>query len=214
VKALAWSPDSQRIAAVGLDGVVQVWNALDGSRYFTVSTTQQRGDATPLAWSPDGQYIAIRGDIVQILRAKDGQQISRLPADVFIYSFDWSPDSHYLVTISSDNKMLCWNILNNNTIMWQRDLEDVGSYSTIKWSPSGRYIATTLGNHKVVDIWDAQGNYITTYSDHSDMVYIVAWQPNNLNDDNRDLLASGSKDQTMRIWEFSPHGISDSDGSR
>ena len=55
--AVAWSPDSKRVASGAHD--VRVWNALDGSPIFTY--TRHTASVYALAWSPDGTRIASAG---------------------------------------------------------------------------------------------------------------------------------------------------------
>jgi WD40 repeat protein len=59
VNALAWSPDSRRIASASYKAV-QVWDATTGDSVFTY---QGHHDwVRSVAWSPDGTRIASSGD--------------------------------------------------------------------------------------------------------------------------------------------------------
>jgi WD40 repeat protein len=61
VNAVAWSPDSKRIASAGTpDPTVQVWDATDGGHVYTY--TGHTAGVWSLAWSPDGKRIASGGD--------------------------------------------------------------------------------------------------------------------------------------------------------
>ena len=61
VNAVAWSPDSKRIASAGTpDPTVQVWDATDGGHVSTY--TGHTAGVWSLAWSPDGKRIASGGD--------------------------------------------------------------------------------------------------------------------------------------------------------
>src|SRR5207237_108071 len=55
VLAVAWSPDSKRIASASTDDTVQVWDALDGKDVYTYRGHTE--DVNTVAWSPDGQYL-------------------------------------------------------------------------------------------------------------------------------------------------------------
>src|SRR5205085_12583926 len=59
VNAVAWSPDSKRIASASSDGTVQVWDAANGSHVLKYHG--HRSDVFAVAWSPDGKYIASGG---------------------------------------------------------------------------------------------------------------------------------------------------------
>jgi serine/threonine protein kinase len=56
VDAVAWSPDSSRIASASWDNTVQVWNAADGSNVFTYRG--HTGSVSAVAWSSHGSRIA------------------------------------------------------------------------------------------------------------------------------------------------------------
>jgi len=60
VNAVAWSPDSKRIASAGsLDPTVQVWDATDGGHVYIYGG--HRTGVQSLAWSPNGKHIASGG---------------------------------------------------------------------------------------------------------------------------------------------------------
>ena len=60
ITAIAWSPDSRRIASGSLDRTVQVWDAVNGEHAYIY---RGHSDAvTTVAWSPDGKYIASGSD--------------------------------------------------------------------------------------------------------------------------------------------------------
>ena len=56
VFAVAWSPDSRRIASGGNDSTVQVWDAASGHRLLTYMG--HAAAVREVAWSPDGARIA------------------------------------------------------------------------------------------------------------------------------------------------------------
>ncbi|WP_220197802.1 WD40 repeat domain-containing protein [Ktedonospora formicarum] len=75
VFAVAWSPDSQRIASASWDGTVQIWNVANASHILTYSRHAHRVIA--VAWSPDGQHIA-SGSWDQTVHVWDGATGSQL----------------------------------------------------------------------------------------------------------------------------------------
>ncbi len=62
VYAVAWSPDSQRIASSSWDHTVQVWEAATGKNLIRMSTNPR----TAMAWSPDGTWFALASHGVHI----------------------------------------------------------------------------------------------------------------------------------------------------
>ena len=67
--ALAWSPDSTRLALAGTDNSVSIWQWKTNKRLF--SYRRHSGIVTTVAWSPNGEFIASGGAdrTVQIWRA-------------------------------------------------------------------------------------------------------------------------------------------------
>jgi WD40 repeat protein len=67
----------------------------------------------------------------------------------------------------------------------------------IKQSPFNTNYVATCSPDRTVKIWNVSSSFdwtlITTYSQHSSVVYAMEWLDN-------DTLASGSIDQTIKIW--------------
>jgi len=174
---VAWSPDSKRIAFLsdgGADDQLELFVA-DATGGEARQLTNLRGFLAAPAWSPDGRHIALlftedaaraagplvaetpdagvvgedfleqRLTIVDLANARL-QQIS--PKDLYVYEFDWAPDSKRLVISAAqgsgdDN----WYIAG----LFAIDAES-GSMKTVlekpgmqitqpRWSPDGQKIA-------------------------------------------------------------------------
>ena len=68
VRAIAWSPDSSRIATASPDGTVRVWHA---RRHIEILTAW-RGSSRDLAWDADGTlWIACDDGMLRALRVRD-----------------------------------------------------------------------------------------------------------------------------------------------
>ncbi len=81
VDALAWSPDSNQIAAASGDDIVGVWSIETGDeRPFAYSELVEANDSNALAWSPDGSRIAAVSEntAVKVLSAITGGSLFRL----------------------------------------------------------------------------------------------------------------------------------------
>ncbi len=81
VDALAWSPDSNQIAAALGDDIVGVWSIETGDeRPFAYSELVEANDSNALAWSPDGSRIAAVSEntAVKVLSAITGGSLFRV----------------------------------------------------------------------------------------------------------------------------------------
>jgi dipeptidyl aminopeptidase/acylaminoacyl peptidase len=127
---VAWSPDSKQVAFIsdaGGDGQAQLYLAQVGSGAARKLTTLTGALADP-AWSPDGKSIAFlftenaphRADPLlamapetgviadkvfeqrlAVVDVASGKVIQLSPADMYVYEFDWSPDSQNFALLAA-----------------------------------------------------------------------------------------------------------------
>jgi WD40 repeat protein len=114
--AIAWSPDSKRIATGDLD-TIRIWNTLTGDCIATYKI-QEKNDFDPsigaIAWSPDGRYIASasRDYNGQDGRSSNAVQVWDISMSQCIFTYyshvglvdavAWSPDGTRIASASLD----------------------------------------------------------------------------------------------------------------
>lgn len=179
VYGLAWSPDSQDIAAALGDGTVRVFNAKTGN-IFTVPTMSTRGNiaADSVSWSPDGQYIAYGlGQQLILWNISTRQLQGHMPnlPNEWITSVAWSPDSQYIaIGVAQQNAgdiaTEIWSPFSGRDSLYMNRFVN-------KWSPDSTYIVG-VDTRQNVQIWNASnGNTLFAYFGKAGQVSSVAWSP-------------------------------------
>jgi WD40 repeat protein len=190
--SLAWAPDSKRLAVADW-GSVRIVDSISGHEIWRV----RRGGMTvvgQVAWSPDGKWLAINGE-VNVLQLWDSEGRTSMDNAHFLspaLSLAWSPDSKWVFAGGSfPKKALKWNIQNNQTIEL---LGRIYGVETVAWSPNGKWVA--LGDDaSSVQIWSAEtGQTLKALQGHTGMITCVAWSPDSTR------LISSSEDGTVRVW--------------
>jgi len=111
VNALAWSPAGQRVASVGSDKTLQVWDSLSGKKYFVHRNAS--ATLTCVSWSYDGRYLATGGNdkLVQVWDTITRNAIATYAGHCgHVTSVAWAPDGRQLVSASVDHTVHVWHI--------------------------------------------------------------------------------------------------------
>lgn len=156
-----------------------------------------RGTANSIAWSPDGETLAVGGSRGIWLVEDNFQTISLLeghPPNVTL--IEWSPDGSKIATLANKDVYL-WDM---HTATLKRLIGQYASITDIAWRPDGSQIATPSIDG-TIHIWDANtGVLLKTLIGNSDYKDITdaAWNPAiNLNQ-----LATSSADGSLQLWDI------------
>jgi small GTP-binding protein len=143
---LAWSPDGSLIAAALLMDGVRLLNRANDR--WSTEGLKGVGDCRKVAWSHDGNLLALAGDELLVLRSGNWTQKFRIKEPVPFVS--WSPRGNLLVTSSSDRSSIyIWDAA---TGMKLREIAGhLTNLYSAHFSSDGRFLASKGEDY--VQIW-------------------------------------------------------------
>lgn len=204
-----WEPDGKAIAIATSSNsrsTIQVFHLTQDSPHIT--THQQTGTITAMAWTTNGQNIASASDqnTIDIWNATTGQSVlsSTVPVIATPYhvaAMSWSPDNNQnLAYALTDGTIYYHNIGTGSDTPLVSTTN--GSYwshpqqlqrTALSWSSDGKKLAVATPAGKI-QVWDYLGNLLFTFNGHSAQVNDISWSS-----DNR-YIASSSIDGTLLVW--------------
>lgn len=142
IMTLAWNPDGTLIAAGGMTGLLQIYDASAQIQFEFSNITE---DIYSVVWSPDGTKIATGGTdkIVRIWNIQDPNYepyalIAELSGhEDTILSVAWSPDSANLMSVSRSEyyTMRLWDAVNFQSDALRQ--YQISNLFAAAWSPDG-----------------------------------------------------------------------------
>ena len=203
VLALAWSPDSTRIASSSQDATVQVWDAISGNHSFMYHGNFN--SVGSVAWSPDGGRIA-SGDsrgATKEWNAASGNDLFTYPqSTASVEGIDWSPNSSFFALSGNSpdkaaDTVRVWDVVTRKLVNTYQGHS--AGVLAIAWSPDSTRIVSSSWD-TTVQVWEAAtGKHILTYSGHSSGVGGLSWSPNG----EFIVSSSNNQDHTVQVWEAS-----------
>lgn len=188
---LAFSPDGRWLVTNG--AATRLWNVESGE----VSRTLSTAPVTALAFSPDGQQIALAetgGQMRVVPREENSLPTVTLPAGSNVFALAFSPDGNRLAAALEDGRTLVWN-LSTRTVLFTR-IPETGRTLRLAYSPRGEILAG--GNEDGgIWLWDGEGNQMNVLRGPSGMIFALAFAP-----DGKRLAASG-EDPAVYVWTLS-----------
>jgi WD40 repeat protein len=195
VISVAFAPNGQSIASGSLDGTTRVWNVTDGSLRYQI-----KGKVAGLAYSPDGQELAIAGDnAIKLVRAGNGASWFTMKSpSASLERMAFAPDGKTLASSSAQAAAQLWRVSDGSLV---RTLEASAPTTAttrlsdnVAFAPTGQLLASGTADGRIL-IWQVSDGALEASLAAGDSETLqVAFAP-----DDR-LLYSLSLDGALRVW--------------
>jgi WD40 repeat protein len=208
---LAVSPEGGRVAAANWDAMhdvhhLSVCDATSGEQLFSA-------DGAPLAYSPDGRWLAVVASdykTILLLDARTHETAARFEGhEKLVRWASFSPDSRRLATCSLDRTVRLWQVdpllpspPGEGRVRRVTECQVLRGHTeevfAAAFHPDGTRLATA-GRDRAVWLWDlATGQEVSRLQGHTSYVWSLAFSPDGTT------LVSGSGDFTVRLWDTAP----------
>ena len=189
-------PNGGRLASVGYDRTVKLWDPESGRPVTTLSGHTQ--PVFSVAYAPDGRMLATAGwdRVVRLWDGRTGKAIGSLNGHThWVWSVAFSPDGATLASAGADVTIRVWDIAT------RRERFSFPSQTIVRnlaFTPDGKFLVTasdaSVGSNLVV--WDLKTKDVVQFLEgHPGGSVCLAFSPD------RATLASGGYDRSVAIWD-------------
>jgi WD40 repeat protein len=215
VRSVNFSPDGTILASGSQDHTVKLWDVRNGKvlRILQGHTNL----VLSVGFSPDGTRLASGSfdQTVKLWDVRTGQLLNTLQGHTDqVWSVDFSPDGTMLASGSGDHTVKLWDVRTGqllNTLQGHTSWVLSVNFSPVSVSlPSDIGIMLASGSaDETIKLWDVRtGQLLNTLQGHTSWVRSVRFnpvpfrgKPRAASLENGTLLASGSQDHTVKLWD-------------
>lgn len=201
VWGLALSPDQKTLYSGGEDGTLKMWQLSSGALLETIAAHSSQ--LCSIAVSPNGKIVATASvdRTIKLWNAQTSTLIKTITGHTdAVRAVAFSPDGKTLASASWDNTLKLWNGQTGELI---RTLTGHRSrVIAVRFSSDGKTLISGSVDNRI-NIWAVQdGTLLRSLLEHTDWVLALFVAPQSANDTAASRFVSGSKDQTIRIWQL------------
>ncbi|KAK6500108.1 hypothetical protein TWF481_010466 [Arthrobotrys musiformis] len=199
---MAFSMVTERLMLVSDEGAISVLDVATGA---VVEEYEGGRGCLSVALSNNGKILALAGsrDFGISIREMAIGSSSSLPPSKLKSGLTVAADGKTLASIQSDATISIWDMATGDLRRTTKPDTDGVSDGSLALSSDGKFVAADVkqgynyGNSEVV-VWNtATGELLQALGGHSDWIECVVFSPND------EMMASSSRDQTIRIWNTS-----------
>ncbi len=195
VQALEFSTDCRWLAIGGRDGMIQLWEVINGALLWSNYRTH---NINKLTFSPDGKVLASAGNdsTARLWDTQRGTLLQVLPHPGPVFAVSWSPDGRWLASGDSQGTVRLWEVRWPDLTACILTLSGHTDWvRALSFSSDSRLLASGSYDGKVI-LWDiANGAIQQSLAGQTDRIQHIAWSP-----DGR-LIASSGFDRVIWLWE-------------
>ncbi|MEM7033124.1 MAG: WD40 repeat domain-containing protein [Chloroflexota bacterium] len=197
VNSIAFSPDQVILATGSGDGVVRLWQMVDGSLMRPLKASDR--PISSIAFSPDGSFLAVGAwdGRVSLWQSDAGYLHSQILFDHPVRSIAYHPQQDVIAVGTLAGKLYLWEPL---TGLSPLELDGHTDWiNQLRFSPNGDLLASA-GNDGQIRLWDSiTGQLNLALKPQDNEILDVVFAPSG------DVLVNASFDQGLTFWQI-PRG--------